>query len=113
MILNLFPVEYVYNLPCPRCGRLLLQAVRQDRMTMFIDAEPDPLGRYVIAFGRGDNGENLVHWPFEEGIAIPDWLMSIHSLAVQRALVETRYKACQPLFSLHHCPSAGRVPERA
>lgn len=58
----------------------------------FLNAAPDPLGTYRIAFHRGDNGEHLFHHPG----------LGMAARAYDHAILMARYHG-SPLHSIHRC----------
>lgn len=68
MILNLFVTNLSHTgYACTRCGTGVIPVVTDKGFNIFLDAAPHPLGRYHIAFARGDHGEHLAHIPFPGG----------------------------------------------
>jgi hypothetical protein len=98
VILNIF-VRRLQHTPftswqdCTRCGQQIVECVDEQGIHAFLNAAPDPLGKYKIAWGRGDHGEHLFHFPG----------LGMKGEAYYHAILIARYHGMTPLYSIHRC----------
>ena len=91
MILNVFATEG-FGWACRRCGQQFVECESEEGIHAFLNGTPDPLGKYRVAFRRGDNGENLFHYPG----------LGMKGDAYRHAILIARYHG-SPLYSIHRC----------
>jgi hypothetical protein len=91
VILNVFAL-LGFGQPCSRCGTKIIECEDDQGIHAFLNGLPDPLGKYRVAFRRGDHGENLFHYPG----------LGMKGEAYYHAILIARYHG-SPLYSIHRC----------